>query len=674
MISEEKACSILILKFLIRVLYHQKIKLINQKDSGQIENCLLYFQLKYQYLYKFNLLHFESQLTNSYNYLLTQRNIQKKTMSEDNSIEKRCVLIDRTDLQCPVTLESYTEQNYPVTLPCSHTLSIEAFNQIKKNTRLTQSPLCPQCRKAFSRDYAPPKNRVLTDISLQKSVQLTRSKLMCQKHPNEPIGVICLDEKVFLCLECVVQDKHHDHQMISLKNLHSYIQEKRKILVEAQENLFKNTIRDEQVKQITQAIIATKIEPLLQEIVRIGLQNHIMDLGDIGEPVKKIDELIENISVRKSIDVIKEMEIEINKLEKMTPKNSFKETVEKITRKVMGLFQAVSLRPESDQRQSKSIEIQIQADLSNISGLEGKETYTDLKVKFDRDFQALYSFCSELKSFNTLSSLQLDFWDCRYIDTSALVTLNTNLQSMTLLTSFHLNFGGTTIGDLGVELLGSALKNMTRLSEVRLDFTCCRSISNKGLRELSIALKSHSLSLTLTNLQLIFNHCGSISDVGLQDLSLALENLNLKTLQLNFWNCKLISDKGIKELSSALKRNTSLESLCLDFTWCELISDSGMKDLGFVLRQKNKMLANIELLFNNCNLLTDAGVKELSESLEGMISLSNLRLEFLNCQRISEEGREKLVYILKNYKMNIQKYINSYCYTPVKKWIEAFKF
>ena len=197
--------------------------------------------------------------------------------------EKQTVMIHPRDVTCPVLNEKYTEQNYPVTLPCGHTLSIEGFRLIKK-----RECICPSCRSAFSGGYIPQKSVLWGNIAHQ--VRNRKKKIYCHNHPKDEARGICFIDKIFLCEDCLLEDEHPKEHKVTFKKLNTYLQNKKDALEEQYTKVKEDRVDDS--SEMASSVGSPKRQhshqeyisthgPLLPSSLRFGLDDS--DLNEINE-------------------------------------------------------------------------------------------------------------------------------------------------------------------------------------------------------------------------------------------------------------------------------------------------------------------------------------------------------------------------------------------------------
>ena len=92
-------------------------------------------------------------------------------------MSKQMPLVTRNTITCPVTFEEYTEVNFPVSLPCGHTISSVAAKSIFRGSSVFADPgrldllgcrkfRCPTCRgeTVVKPDHKFPKNYAILDL------------------------------------------------------------------------------------------------------------------------------------------------------------------------------------------------------------------------------------------------------------------------------------------------------------------------------------------------------------------------------------------------------------------------------------------------------------------------------------------------------------------------------
>ena len=131
---------------------------------------------------------------------------------DDDTLSQVSAQMSTQDMRCPILMTKYDAENYPVTLHCGHTLSIQAFNSIK-----VSSNKCPTCKVTFLEGYIPKKALPFANIAQQ--VNEKRKRISCHYHPQQKAIYLCLEHDEPLCDECVIDSNHKDHKKIVLRKL-----------------------------------------------------------------------------------------------------------------------------------------------------------------------------------------------------------------------------------------------------------------------------------------------------------------------------------------------------------------------------------------------------------------------------------------------------------------------
>ena len=115
------------------------------------------------------------------------------------------------------------------------------------------------------------------------------------------------------------------------------------------------------------------------------------------------------------------------------------------------------------------------------------------KTKFSNN-QLLESIASHLKTCNLLSALDLDFGQCPGIHNSGIVSLSSGFSNhYTSLSHLALRFNGClNVNDADASRLAGEISKMEQLSSLTVDFENCRNVSSKGMDSLYLGLKGKS--------------------------------------------------------------------------------------------------------------------------------------------------------------------------------------
>lgn len=190
-----------------------------------------------------------------------------------------------------------------------------------------------------------------------------------------------------------------------------------------------------------------------------------------------------------------------------------------------------------------------------------------------------------------------------------------------------LNMGslGEALGPDDLALLGSACP--ASLEELRLNFSGCNQVTDKGVGALSIAMARH-----LEILELNFEYCSQLTNDAVAALS---DNMptTLTELDVCFTGCPRISDSVLAVLGASLP--LSLQSLTLRFD-----GNQNMKCEGLSALFTSKAFANlrrIRLSLRSCTGICGDCTADLAEYLHEA-DLSDLWIDLDGCSALSPEA------------------------------------
>lgn len=463
--------------------------------------------------------------------------------------EQISIKIDPTDIQCPVTFERYTQQNYPVTLPCGHVLSIEAFRQIQH-----YNCQCPTCRKRFERDYHAEKAILLDNIVKQAEAN-KKKKPYCHNHPNQKAVALCFVDRAFLCLYCFKEDNHNKDQVFDLESLKARLQEI-KNCVKQNQNILAKIHNSAVGNEIIESNLAG-LRPIIEQIVHTELKVYTdnLQLSNLDKIANKVGYLLgDNLAVENTA-------AELESVQEMWKNSNLSTDPQKdmdgITQRITNRFQEKLVRKNPNQDAIKRLDIQVDEDLTKLVQLPDKEKETGVRIKVGQKFRRLEEMSSTLCLFQRLKILQLDFYISESVSDAGVRSVCQALKNFTFLNTLQLNFyfigwPSILIGDCEVEELSISLKHISFLTTLQLNFSGSNFIRDAGVKKLALALKSLP---SLTTVQLYFTSCKKISDDGLKELISVIKDLpSLGVLQLEFSDCKLLDQQAKQELENLLKK------------------------------------------------------------------------------------------------------------------------
>ena len=537
--------------------------------------------------------------------------------------DRHTIVLESNDLQCPITCETYTHDNYPITLLCGHTLSIKSFNYLKEKQNQT---MCPTCRQAFPKEYTPQKTILWANIVQQ--VQ-ERKGISCEKHFQKRAVGICLEDKRFLCLECLLEDEHPKSKKVSVERLNSYFQQKKDFLKQLCENIQNEKGRNE-----------------------FGMTKE-----KAQELIEKLNKVNNSKSATEKIDIFNEVEREIKVVEESEKKIIKKNNKNSFGQKFLSLFKSKKKVPKdlSPNKEVRYLEITLISEVNAIAQIQNKKTCTGLHVKFSELFKDFDGFCSNLSKFPLLTSLTLDLQESKTMNDEFLKKISQCIRELTLLASLDINLAECKeIRDKGMIELSSSISSLKSLKLLKLNLRNCYGINSNAQTSKNSASKpnldksgedpfkifaNHLKEIhSLETLELDFTKC-VISDNVLKQISSGLGTLvSLTVLKLSFSRCH-VSDNGINEITIGMKNLQRLTSLSLDFSNNSLVTDNAIKQVGSCISNL-QLLNNLHLEFSYCYTLSDVGIKDLVNSLKSLKGIQSLQLGFIGYNSISDTGAE----------------------------------
>ncbi|XP_072893791.1 NACHT, LRR and PYD domains-containing protein 3-like [Hemitrygon akajei] len=193
----------------------------------------------------------------------------------------------------------------------------------------------------------------------------------------------------------------------------------------------------------------------------------------------------------------------------------------------------------------------------------------------------------------------LDFWNCR-IQFEGIQRLGSGLHKCQ-----ELRLGGNDLGDSGVKLVSTALRNPEcKIQKLRLNDV---GLTGSGAEDLASTLRANR---TLTDLNLSIN---KLEDSGVKLVSEALGNPECKIQKLWLWKVGL-TDSGAEDLVSGLSTNQSLTELDLRLNSLTDRSVPALRRLILTLPS----LAYIELWRNHFSETGEMELKYLQELRPGL--------------------------------------------------------
>jgi hypothetical protein len=254
-----------------------------------------------------------------------------------------------------------------------------------------------------------------------------------------------------------------------------------------------------------------------------------------------------------------------------------------------------------------------------------------LNLRVDKQFTTdeLRLLCEYFPKFKKLASLTMNVTGCEMLKEKGLEKLGSTLMMIPHLVDIKLSFGDMSrtdhiIPDDGYIKLVKGFSSLSKLNSISLHFIRDIALTDTALVNLGEILSIHK---QLLSLELGYTGCPQISDVGLRSISESFPSLSLVALALNFGHSTLISNEGLKQLKYHLPQLKQLNTLGLAFDHCSNLTDEGVAPLIEVFSIN---LVQLSLNFNSCSNLTSVAVNKLGDLLKKLRSLNTLELQFHN--------------------------------------------
>lgn len=249
--------------------------------------------------------------------------------------------------------------------------------------------------------------------------------------------------------------------------------------------------------------------------------------------------------------------------------------------------------------------------------------------------QGLTDFSHNIGQVAQLQSLKLDFTWCINFTDKGIQSMAKNLSNLKNLSILKIDLSWCkALTSKSATYLSTAFAQIRGLSTLYLCFSYSRNINDDALREISAKLLAKLPHLTY--LRLDFTWCSNISDRGITALTEALSNhAKLKGLSLRFNSSFFISDVGLIEIGKCLVTLKHLQNLTLYLTQCSQIGDAGHI---FLAKQLSARIQRLGLYFSYCKKITEESINQLSANLQKISSLRGLTLDYTGCSKISEKS------------------------------------
>lgn len=196
------------------------------------------------------------------------------------------------------------------------------------------------------------------------------------------------------------------------------------------------------------------------------------------------------------------------------------------------------------------------------------------------------------------------------------------------LEQLHLGFAACSVLTEDPMEFNARLVLLTGLTDLKLD------VSNCELSHCWLLALAQSLPKSLQRLNMSLGFCPRLTLALVESIARGISNLtSLVDLKLDFHACSDLCDEGVAAIGRALPR--SLKRLDMTCSSCENLTDLAAKGLAAGISELT-LLANIKLDFTDCFKLSDEGVVALSRSLPSKIDGVDLR--FARCKKLTDSA------------------------------------
>jgi len=221
---------------------------------------------------------------------------------------------------------------------------------------------------------------------------------------------------------------------------------------------------------------------------------------------------------------------------------------------------------------------------------------------------------TEVGKLRNLSEFNLSFMRCSQLTKNCLQNLAVCLKKLGSLTRLTLALKEcSNIGNQGLCHLFNQLKNCRKLNRVVLHVNRNSQIDDTSLITLGSLLKELE---EITNLDLEFSFLRNITEDGWHSLFRSLEYLKkLKFLQLNLFDCAGCTDKTLVTLACNMKTWISLSEVTFDFQSSSKITGDGIKAFCIGLKDL-KSVSKVSLISGWYSSQITYEVREVLEKLE----------------------------------------------------------
>jgi len=275
--------------------------------------------------------------------------------------------------------------------------------------------------------------------------------------------------------------------------------------------------------------------------------------------------------------------------------------------------------------------------------------FKDCKKIEDQCLKDLSSGLYDRSTF--MRTLKLSFWNCDKITDQGLNYISNSIGEMLNLNDLCLQFNGVTrITDEGFMKVVMAINKLPDISSLRLGFADCNKLTDKGLISVGTKLLMGNLP-ALKEFELNLDNCYRISEQGFLAIARKLSMIEkLTSLELKFSGCSKLSEVCITDIGSSLLKlqhratffhAPTLKTLKLDFSKCEKIRDGSLNYLGAII-SRLPFLTVLDLRINDCEYITDDVLKCLAINISFLVTLIELKFCLDRCTKLTDVGLSML--------------------------------
>ncbi|XP_029769926.1 E3 ubiquitin-protein ligase TRIM7-like [Terrapene carolina triunguis] len=194
---------------------------------------------------------------------------------------------------CSICLDYFKD---PVILKCGHNFCRACITQYLKESKISPSYPCPQCREAFGEGEFQPNRQLRNVVEIAKKFPDPKGNKACEKH-GEFLKLFCEVDEIPICLVCRESRSHKEHAVVPIEeaapDYKDQIQSRLESLKKEREEILSYKLSGENTSQELLKQLETERQKIRSEFQRLRQfmeEQERLLLAQLKELIKEIEE------------------------------------------------------------------------------------------------------------------------------------------------------------------------------------------------------------------------------------------------------------------------------------------------------------------------------------------------------------------------------------------------